>query len=976
MAVLSTESKTVEEPLIKYAKKAGWQYVSPDSALNLRRGESGKFFYSVLRESLIRLNQGFLNIDNVEELIQKIDTIPDTLEGNRENLDWARGHKMFFDKQENRNRNVSLMDFQSPDNNIFQITQQWTHSNSDKTNRSDVMFLINGIPFAIVENKGPKIKNSMEKGIIQLKRYERETPEMLSCPQIFNITDALQYFYGATWNYSRKGIFNWKKEVQGKSAGKNITLEEAVLSFFEKKHFLKMIKDWVLFYIRENELNKTILKQHQTRAVEKIIKRCNEQSKKRALVWHTQGSGKTFTMITSARLILESNKKATVMMIVDRNELEGQLEGWINRIVGEMQTNGIPIEKAHSKKDLRKLLKRGFRGLIISMIHKFNNIQANSCVRDDFYIFIDEAHRSVEGDLGNYLTGALPNATLIGFTGTPVDKTSKGKGTFKVFGKDDKQGYLDKYSIAESIEDRTTVPLKHSLAPNRMTVSSDLLEKEFFQLTDTEGISDIETLNKILERSVKLKTFLKSSDRISSISRFIVDHFENRVQPLGYKAFLVAVDREACALYKKALDKHLPKEMSAVVYTKGPDDSELLRKYQLNSDKETTIRKKFIKAGQNPQILIVTDKLLTGYDAPILYCMYLDKPMRDHTLLQAIARINRPYEDEKGIEKPCGLIVDFVGVFRSVKKALSFDSDEIDSAIEDLNCLMEQFKSMITNDFQPYLSDTAPGADKLLEKLIYETLLDIEERKKFISLFENMQNLYEILSPDSELRPYVEDYRKMAELYQIIKNLYKDKTFFISEICKKTEKLIQEKTALQSFSGITKVYEINEETLRKLKQGNDEISDSNKVINLIKSIQKEALEKSREEPYLVSISEKAQKIMDEFSEKQKNSKQALEEALKLIEEKISIQKKREQSPLSPQEFIIHWMLEKQNIDKDQALSFQISEVFNRFSSFHNNLEERRLLKMDIYQILSDCVSTDEIVKLSGEIIQLIEEMRK
>ena len=732
MAVLTTESKTVEEPLIKYAKRAGWKYVSPEEALNLRRGETGRLFYKVLRESLIKLNSDFLNQNNVEELIQKIDNGSDTIEGNKENLDWARGHKVFFSAKEKRNRNVKLIDFKKPENNIFHVTKQWSYTNPHKTNRPDVLFLINGMSFAIVENKRPGVKNSMETAIQQLKRLERETPEIMSYPQIFNITDALQYFYGVTWNYSRKNIFNWKKEVRGQRT-KQITLEEAVLTFFDKKHFLKMVKDWILFYYKENELQKTILKQHQTRAVEKVIQRCKEPAKKRALIWHTQGSGKTFTMLSSARLILESNPRATVLLIVDRNELEGQLSVWVDRLINELGAKGILIEQAHSKKALHKLLKTDFRGLIISMLHKFKDASANLCLREDFYVFIDEAHRSIEGDLGNYLTGALPKATFVGFTGTPIDKSSKGKGTFKVFGREDSKGYLDKYSIAESIDEGTTLKIRHSLAPNKMTVEEGLLEKEFFQIAGTEGLSDIDTLNKILKKSVKLRAFLKSSDRMSQVSKWIAKHFTENVKPLGYKAFLVAVDREACALYKKALDKHLPKEMSQVVYTKGLNDSKLLTPYHLDKRDEAGVRKNFVKANSNPQILIVTDKLLTGYDAPILYCMYLDKPMRDHVLLQAIARVNRPYEDKLGRKKPCGLVVDFIGVFKSLKKALSFDSEEVNAVIENLDDLMQRFKSLMETGMKPYLLVTAKGADKLLEKLLYETLLDkLEKEKSFV----------------------------------------------------------------------------------------------------------------------------------------------------------------------------------------------------------------------------------------------------
>ena len=982
--MLTTESTTVEKPLIKYAQKAGWTYISPEEALSLRKGETGKFFYNVLKKSLIQLNSSFLNEQNVVRLIQKIDASVDTIEGNKKNLDWARGQGIFFDEKEIRNRNVTLIDFNSPNNNVFQVTQQWSYTNPNKTNRPDVMFLINGIPLAIVENKRPGIKDSMEKAIVQLKRLERETPEIMSYPQVFNITDLFQYFYGVTWNYSRKNIFNWKKEIQenGKKETqekrtKQITLEEAVLTFFNKQHFLKMIKDWILFYYKEDELQKTILKQHQTRAVEKIINRCNELKKKRALIWHTQGSGKTFTMLTAARLILESNTQATVMIVVDRNELEGQLAVWVDRIVKELKTGGILIEQAHSKKALQALLKNDFRGLIISMLHKFKDIPKNLCKRDNFYVFIDEAHRSVEGDLGNYLTGALPKAVLVGFTGTPIDKTSKGKGTFKVFGKDDNpQGYLDKYSIAESIADGTTVKLRHSLAPNRMRVKEELLEKEFFQIAETEGVSDIDTLNKILKKSVTLRTFLKSRQRIDDISEWIAGHFTNNVQPLGYKAFVVAVDREACALYKKALDKYLPSNISQVVYTKGLNDSELLTQHQLEKNEETTVRKKFIKADQDPQILIVTDKLLTGYDAPILYCMYLDKPMRDHVLLQAIARVNRPYEDKEGRKKSCGLIIDFVGVFKSLKKALAFDSDKVNAVIEDLDCLMQKFQSMMKIDMKRYLSVTAKGADKLLEKLVYETFLDPAEREKFFEKFKEIESHYEILSPDPDLRPYIDDYKKLAELYRIVRDTYKEKTSFIFNICKKTEKLIQSSANLDVFSGIVKTYEINENTLQQIKAGQDQESENKKLINLIRSLQKESEEKSKQEPYLISIAERSKKIMEEFEQKQKNSKEALESVVKLMEEKINIQKMRKQSALSSQEFIIAWPLKKQGVSNFEKLAVQINNSFDKFKNFYSNSDEKRQLKIDMYKILSPEISDDKLVQAVEEIISSVEETKK
>ena len=286
------------------------------------------------------------------------------------------------------------------------------------------------------------------------------------------------------------------------------------------------------------------------------------------------------------------------------------------------------------------------------MIHKFNGIEKDSCTRDDFYVMIDETHCSTGGDLGNYLMGALPNATLSGFTGTPIDKTAKGEGTFKVFGKEDESGYLDKYSIAESIADRTTVCLRHTLAPSEVVLDEQLLEKEFLALAETEGVSDIDDLNRALDRAVNLKTFLKANDRIEKVAHFVEEHFRKKVELLGYKAFLVAVDREACAKYKVALSKLLPEDMVETVYSKSPNDvidRPLIAEHQLTDAGEKRVRKEFPKAKSGAKILIVTDKLLTGYDASILYCMYLDKPMRDHVLLQAVARVNRPYEDAESV---------------------------------------------------------------------------------------------------------------------------------------------------------------------------------------------------------------------------------------------------------------------------------------------------------------------------------------
>ena len=247
---------------------------------------------------------------------------------------------------------------------------------------------------------------------------------------------------------------------------------------------------------------------------------------------------------------------------------------------------------------------------------------------------------------------AVPNATIIGFTGTPIAKTAQGEGTFKIFGAEDEKGYLDKYSIAESIEDETTLPIKHVMAPSEMTVPAERLDKEFFALADAEGVTDIEELNTVLDRAVGLRTFLTADDRIEKVAAFVAEHFKENVLPLGYKAFLVAVEPRGLRQVQAGA-----RQAAAAGMVGGRLHRERRRRRRPAAGRRAPAHRG-ARGGcprccsrrptEDPKILIVTDKLLTGYDAPVLYCMYLDKPMRDHVLLQAIARVNRPYVDARG----------------------------------------------------------------------------------------------------------------------------------------------------------------------------------------------------------------------------------------------------------------------------------------------------------------------------------------
>ena len=953
-----SERSAVQEPMLKYADEIGWQSISPSKAMQMRGGNTAaRYFTEVLKAQLLKLNKGIVDDSNCADVMRQLGLLNATLEGNQEALLWMRGVKSTFVPSKSLERNVTLIDFENPDNNLFHVTDEWEQQNAAHRNRADVVFLINGIPVAVVETKNAGKSDGLALGVEQIRRYHNETPEMFTTAQLFGVTQLLDFFYGVTWNTSRKNLFNWKIDEP-------TNYEQKVKTFFDRDRFLKVLQQSIIFQSKDDQLTKIVLRQHQTRAVEKVIERIHDPNKRRGLVWHTQGSGKTLTMITIAARLLrggEQTEKPTVLMVVDRNELESQL---FRNITGYGITT---LEVAQSKNDLEEILSSDYRGLVVSMIHKFDKRPANLNTRESVAVLIDEAHRTTGGDFGNYLMAALPNATYIGFTGTPIDSLSKGEGTFKVFGVDDEQGYLDKYAIAESIEDGTTVPLNYTLAASDLQVDRETLEREFLNLAVTEGISDLEELNAILDRAVQLKEMMKAPDRINGIAKYVAKHFQDTVEPMGFKAFLVAVDREACALYKRALDTYLPSEYSEVVYSENNQDAAFMKAYHRSSEEEKDIRKKFINKNEQPKILIVTQKLLTGFDAPILYCMYLDKPMRDHVLLQAIARVNRPYEDEDGLVKPAGFVLDFVGIFENLEKALAFDSDEVESVIQNLDVLKEAFMNLILEDAQQYLP-LAKGSDDKAKEQAIEYFEDKAVRGAFFKFFKQVQNLYNILSPDAFLHPFIEDYQALATLYGLIRNAYSEHIYVDKELTAKTQKLLQEYTEGDLFALPNAVYELNETTLREMDQS--DTSDTVKVINLRKALHQKVIDEGESNPYLISIGERAEAITEAYENRQMTTQEALAEFRRSAEEYARAAREQAQMDLDKNTYAVYTVLRNVIDDVNPEQARAVNQVFAQFPDYRWDDHQQSQLRGTLYKTLELSVNIKTKIEITNKLLRL------
>ena len=961
MTPIGGEKGAVQNPIIKYATEIGWEYVSPDASISLRGGETGILFKDLFTSQVQNLNPDFINPTLAGDLIKRLGTIQPNIEGNLIAWEHIKGIRSIFVSDEKRERNVRFIDSEKIGRNTFHVTDEFSYTNGSKTIRPDIVFLINGVPVFFIETKAAHKIEGISEALDQVKKYHLNCPELLSIVQVYSLTHLIKYYYSATWNTSGKLLYNWREEAEG-------DFEKLVKSFLDKERVIRLLTDFILFTRQDDELKKVIFRPHQMRAVDRLIERAKDPERKRGLIWHTQGSGKTYTMIVTAQKILKDPtlQNPTVIMLVDRNELESQL-------FGNLAALGIEnVEVAESKKHLQDLLTSDRKGLIVTMIHKFEDMPEKANTKRDIFVLVDEAHRTTGGKLGNYLIGALPNATYIGFTGTPIDKTFYGKGTFITFGRDDPpHGYLDKYSIAESIEDGTTVPLHYTLAPNELRVDKETLEKEFLLLKEAEGMSDIEELNKVLERAVTLKNMLKNKERMESIAKFVATHYKENIEPLGYKAFLVGVDREACALYKQELDKHLPPDYSRVVYSPFYNDLPNLARYHLSEEEEKRVRKAFRKPDQLPKILIVTEKLLTGFDAPILYCMYLDKPMRDHVLLQAIARVNRPYEDAEGRKKPSGFVLDFVGIFENLEKALAFDSQDITGVINDIEILKTRFKQLMDEADQTYLVIISGKTQDKAVEAVLEYFRDEETRHTYYQFYRETSDIYDIISPDAFLYPYIEKMEILARIQRIIKEAYEPGTPIDRDFSRKTARLVQKHTKTDKIKSTLEVYEIDGDTLRKIEES--KATDTEKVFNLLKSINKAIMDNIQISPYLISIGDKAELIAELFEKRQRTTIETLEELKKTIEEINSARKEQKEKNMSTEVYSIFWMLRNQGIDKAEDKANQLREILEKYPYWNISEAHEREVKKKLTGVLLKSGMTDitKVTEISQNIMRII-----
>ncbi len=744
-----------------------WEY---RSAKELNRDVSDVLIESELTDALVRLNPEIKqNPELADEVIYKLRAIiisvnsKGLVRANEEFYKWLTNEKTMPFGENNKHVAVRLIDFETLENNKYIVTNQYRIQGRE-TKIPDVVLLINGMPLVIGEAKTPiRPSISWVDGAAEVHDvYENAVPQLF-VPNILSFaTECKELFYGAV----RSPLENWapwRIEDENQAIAKALGVAEVgsqLIDLLQPVRLLDILLNFSLFSTnKKKQRTKIICRFQQYKATNKIVERVKAGIIKKGLIWHFQGSGKSLLMVFAARKLRKAPelKAPTVIVLVDRTDLDTQITGTFN---AADVANVVTTENIN---ELHSLLEHDTKKIIISMIHKFRDAKPNMNTRENIIVLVDEAHRTQEGDLGRQMRAALPNAFLFGLTGTPVNKADKN--TFWAFGaQEDREGYMSRYTFHDSIRDNATLPLHFEPRLVDVHIDTKSLDKAFKEFKEEAALTD-EKADALIKKSAKMSAFLKSPERVEKIVEDIAVHFMEKVEPHGLKAMIVTPDRTACVQYKEELDKHFKVEASKIVFsTSANDDLEFKQKWGIDKSQQEKIVDAFNDEKSPLKFIIVTAKLLTGFDAPILQTMYLDKSLKDHTLLQAICRTNRLYPN-----KSFGRVVDYFGVFDDAARALQFDEKSVKQVITNFSELRDKLPQAVQDALSHFsgVDRTQEGYEGL--EAAQEAINDNTKKDAFARDYKHLSKIWESLSPDPILDDYSKDYLWLSQVYESVK---------------------------------------------------------------------------------------------------------------------------------------------------------------------------------------------------------------
>jgi type I restriction enzyme R subunit len=873
-------SNLVAEELASYGGEIkGWRFVSAEE---LPRQHSDVLVESILRDALIRLNPEIkAQPDRADEVLYRLRTIPLSVQSeglvrtNELFAEWLRSEKSMPFGERGEHTPVRLIDFENLSNNDYVVTNQWVYPVKEGGRRFDIIMLVNGIPLVVGEAKTPvRPAVTWVDGASDIHNgYEQSVPQMFVPNVLSFATEGKCYRYGSV----RMPIDIWGPWHEGENKAERTLadVQRSIRSMLRPHVVLDILQNFTLFATdKKHRRIKIICRYQQYEGANLMVARVVKGYPKKGLIWHFQGSGKSLLMVFAAQKLRMHRKlgNPTVMIVVDRIDLDTQITATFNAA-------DIPnMIGAATRQELQSLLAADTRKIIITTIHKFGEADGRLNERSNIIVMVDEAHRTQEGDLGRKMRDALPNAFLFGLTGTPINK--RDRNTFWAFGADeDEQGYMSRYSFQDSIRDKATLPLHFEAVDVKLHINKDAIDEAYSQMTDELSELDRDDLAK---RAAKMAVLIKAPARVNAICQHIVKHFQEKVEPNGFKAQVVTFDRECCVLYKKAMDELVGPEASAIVMHTQGGKSDQYAEWKLAKDEEEKLLDRFRDPNDPIKFLIVTSKLLTGFDAPILQVMYLDKPMKDHNLLQAICRTNRVYPG-----KTHGLIVDYLGIFDDVATALDFDEKAVQKVITNLDDLKKELSGVVAKclAFFPGVDRTVGGYEGLIAA--QDCLPNNETRDKFAAEYSALSRLWEALSPDPCLGPYEKDYKWLTQVYESVKPPSGNGKLLWHALGAKTIELVHENVHLETVRDDLDTLVMDAEVLEGLLDAKDPDKKSKEIeIKLIAR-----LHKHKDNPKFVALGERLEKLKERHEQGLLHSLDFLKELLTLAKEVVQAEKK-------------------------------------------------------------------------------------
>ena len=750
MATTFNEDNTIEQMIISTLKNNGWKYIPAEE---LPRMHSDVLVEPMVKEALIRLNPEIAeDPSRADEVIYKLRTVILSVQPHNLVTQNEVFKKMIFEENSypfgKDGRMVPIRFFGTMRKedlalNEYVVTNQWVYPQAEGGKRLDIVLLINGFPIAVGELKTP-VRSAITwlDAVGDISAYEKSIPAMF-VTNVFNFaTEGKCYRYGSI-NMPINMWGPWHTathKAEGGLADVKISIEDMITP----EKVMDIFQFFTMFATdKKYRKYKIICRYQQFEGANMIVDRVVAGYPKKGLIWHFQGSGKSLLMVFAAQKLrmIPELKNPTVVIVDDRIDLETQITATFN-------ASDIPnLTSAATKEELLSFFRGDMRKILITTIFKFGEVSGELNARDNIIVMVDEAHRTQEGDLGEKMRMALPNAFFFGLTGTPINRVDKN--TFATFGaEEDRTGYMSRYSFSDSIRDGATLPLHFEPVPVELHVDKDKLDREFDAMTDEAGLSRDEKNE--LSRRVNMKAIMYNPARIRKVCEHIAKHFKEKIEPNGYKGQVVVYDRECCLMYKAVLDELLGEDATTIVMDTNNDKEDRYKKYRRDRDQESKVLDYFRDPHSPLKLVIVTAKLLTGFDAPILQVMYLDKPMKDHTLLQAICRTNRTYDQGK----THGLIVDYIGIFDDVAKALDFDENSMRRIITNIEEIKKQLPALLKKCLSYFMGidRTVEGWEGLMAA--QECLPTNKEKDAFAADYRVLNRAWDALSPDSFLNPY------------------------------------------------------------------------------------------------------------------------------------------------------------------------------------------------------------------------------